>query len=67
VIHVLDREIELVLVALGVAAVLRPPVGQHAGQLHLMSVEEGHDAIVQEVGRREWGLAIVEFGEGHLE
>src|SRR3954467_15554464 len=31
-----------------------------------MSVEEGHDAIVQEVGRREWGLAIGEFGEGHL-
>src|SRR5215208_5432591 len=31
-----------------------------------MSVEEGHDAIVQELGRREWGLAIVEFGEGHL-
>src|SRR4051794_28087012 len=31
-----------------------------------MSVEEGHDAIVQELGRREWGLAIVELGEGHL-
>src|SRR3954467_15612088 len=66
VIRVLDREIELILVPLGVAAVLRAPVGQHPRELHLMSVEEGHDAIVQQVGGREWGLAIVELGEGHL-
>src|SRR4051812_9486217 len=40
--------------------------GQHAGQLHFISIEEGNHAIVQQIGCGERGLAIGEFGEGHL-
>src|SRR5262249_30167655 len=39
VIDVLDREIELILMALGVAAVLATAVGQQAQQLHVVAVE----------------------------
>src|SRR5215211_7116882 len=66
VIHILHGQIKLVFVPLGVAAKLRASVGQHAGQLHLMLIVEGHHAVVQQVGGGERGLAIVEFGEGHL-
>jgi hypothetical protein len=38
VIDVLDREIELVLVPLGVAAILTAAIGQNAQQLDLMAV-----------------------------
>ena len=42
VIDVLHRQVELVLVPLGVAAVLGPPVGQHPAELHALLVEERH-------------------------
>ena len=66
VIHVLNGQVQLVLVMLGVAAILRAAVRQHAGELHLLSVVEGHDAVIQQVGRGERRLTIVELGEGHL-
>src|SRR5438034_1086590 len=66
VIDVLDREIELVLVPFGIAAILAAAVGQHAQQLNLMAVEEWQDPVVQKIGRRDWRLAIIELGEGHL-
>src|SRR5262249_27866477 len=66
VIDVLDREIELVCVPFGIAAILAAAVGQHAQQLNLMGVEEWQDAVIQEIGRRDRGLAIIEFGEGNL-
>src|SRR6266567_3652449 len=66
VIDVLDRKIELVLVPFGIAAILAAAVGQHAQQLNLMAVEEWQDPVVQKIGRRDWRLAIIELGEGHL-
>jgi hypothetical protein len=66
VIDVLDREIELVLVPFGIAAILAAAVGQHAQQLNLMAVEERQYPIVQKIGRRDRRLAIIELGEGNL-
>src|SRR5262249_10048503 len=51
VIDVLDREIELVFVPFGIAAVLAAAVGQHPQQLNLMGVEEWQHPVVQEIGR----------------
>ena len=66
VVHILDREIELVLVVLGVSAIFRASVGQHAAQPNLVLIIEGHHTVVEEIGRGERGLAIVELGEGDL-
>ena len=65
-VDVLDREIELVLVVLGVPAIFRATVGQHAAQPDLVLIIEGHHTVVEEIGRGERGLAIVELGEGDL-
>src|SRR6266498_1310501 len=54
------------LVPFGIAAILAAAVGQHAQQLNLMAVEEWQDPVVQKIGRRDWRLAIIELGEGHL-
>ena len=45
-IDVLDGEIKLVVVMLGIAAIFGPAVGQHALQFDPFFVEEGDDAVV---------------------
>jgi hypothetical protein len=66
VVDVLDCEIELVFVPLGIAAILAAAIGQHAQQLKLMAVEEWQYAVIQKIGRRDRCLAIIELGEGNL-
>src|SRR3984893_1445364 len=65
-VNVFHREIKLVVVMLGIAAIFRAAVGQHTAEPHLLFVEERQDAIVQEIGRCDWRLPIIEFGEGDL-
>jgi hypothetical protein len=66
VIDVLDLKVEFVLVPLGVAAILGAAVGQHAQQLDALLLEEREDAVVQQIGRRDRRLAVVQLGEGDL-
>ena len=66
VIDILDCEVELLLMPLRVATIFAAAAGQHAQQLNVMAIEEGNDSIIQEVGRRDWGLAIVELGASNL-
>ena len=66
VIDVLDGEIELVLVMLGIAAI-SVPRSVSTLQLDAFLVEEGNDAIVQEIGGGQRRLAIVELGESDFE
>ena len=66
VVDILDGEIELVFMVLGIAAIFRAPVGQHAAQLHLVAVIEGHDAVVEKVGGGDRRLSVIELGESHL-
>jgi hypothetical protein len=47
-IDIFHREIELVFVMLGIAAIFGAAIGQNTGELHFLFVEERHDAIVQE-------------------
>ena len=40
---------------LGVSAIFRASVGQHAAQPDLVLIVEGHHAVVEEIGRGERG------------
>src|ERR1700749_5084553 len=66
VINVLHGQIELIFVMLGVSAVLGTPVSQNASERNTVAVEERHDAIIEQVGCRQRGLAVVELGKRHL-
>src|SRR4029077_18189524 len=65
VVDVLDGQIELVLVALG-AAKLGPAIGQHARQRDAVLVVKRHHPVIEDLGRGDRGLAIVEFGKGNF-
>jgi hypothetical protein len=41
-------------------------LGQQPQQLDLMAVEEPQDAVIEEIGRRDRRLAIVQLGEADL-
>ena len=58
VVDVLDREIELVFVALG-AAKLGAAIGQHPQQTDGVLVIKRYHPIVEDFGRGDRGLAIV--------
>ena len=66
VIDILERQVELIFMMLGIAAIFRATIGQHAAELHLVGVVEGHDAIVDEIGGGDRRLAVIELGEGNL-
>jgi hypothetical protein len=66
VIDVLDGQVELIFVVLGITAVLGAPIRQHTQERYAVAVEEWHDAVVEQVGCWQRSLAIVELGECHL-
>ena len=65
VIDVLDRQIELVFVALG-AAEFGAAIGQHPRQSDAVLVVERHHSVIEDFGRRNRGLAIIKLGKGDL-
>src|SRR5262249_10182538 len=65
VIDVLDRQIELVFVALG-AAEFGAAIGQPPRQSDIVLVIKRHHSVIEDLGRRDRGLAIIELGEGYL-
>jgi hypothetical protein len=66
VIDIFHREIKLVFVMLGICRTI--PCRDRSEQLRasLFFVEEGHDSIIQEVGRGDRRLAIIVFGKRHF-
>ena len=65
-VHILDGDIEFAFGMLGIAAIIYAAIGQPAREPHLLFAEDGHGPIVQEFGRRDRRLAIMEFGERQL-
>jgi hypothetical protein len=65
-VDILERQVELIFVALGVAAIFRAAISQHAAEPHPPRIIERHDAIVDEISRGDGRLAIIELGEGDL-
>src|SRR6516165_6259041 len=63
VIDVLDREVEFVFVALG-AAKLGAAIGQHARQPDRVLIVKRHHPVVEDLGRGDRRLAVIELGEG---
>jgi len=66
VIDVLDREIQLVLVPFGVAAELAAAVSQHAQELDIVLLEERQHTVIEQIGRGDGRLAVVELGKAYL-
>src|SRR5215471_4806897 len=62
VINVLDREIELVFVALR-AAKLGAAIGQHARQPDAVLIVKRHHPVIEDLGGCDWGLAVIELGK----
>ena len=62
-VDILERQVELIFVVLGVAAIFRAAISQHADELYLPGVVERDDPVVEQVGRGDRRLAI-ELGEG---
>ena len=65
VIDVLDREVELIVVAF-TAAEFGAPVSQHPRQPDTVLIIERHHPIIEDLGRGDRCLAIIEFGAGDL-
>ena len=65
VIDVLDREIELVFMTLG-ATKFGAAIGQHARQADVVFVVERHHPVIENLGRGDRGLAIIQLGKGDL-
>jgi hypothetical protein len=65
VVDVLDRQVELVFVAL-VTAELGTAVGQYPRQPDAVLVIERHHPVIEDLGRGYRRLAVVELGEGDL-
>jgi hypothetical protein len=65
VIDVLDREVELVVVAFA-AAEFGATVSQHPRQPDAVLVIERQHPIVEDLGRGDRRFAVIEFGEGDL-
>jgi hypothetical protein len=66
VVDVFDRQLEFVLVPIMGAAEFCAAIGEHAIDAQPMLVKERDHPVVQQVGRGQRGLAIVELGETHL-
>ena len=65
-IDVLDRKIQLILVPFGVAAGLAAAVIQHAQKLDIVLLEERQHTVIEQFGRRDRRLAVVELGKAYL-
>ena len=66
VVDVLDRQIELVFVAVVGPAVFGPAVGEHALQGDAVLLVERDHPVVEQVCGGQRGLAVVELGEADL-
>lgn len=65
-VDVFHRQVQLVFLVVRIATVLGSPISEHAGQRHFMALKEGHDRIVEQVGRRQRRLAVRELSKGYL-
>jgi hypothetical protein len=65
-VNVLDRQIELVFMAVVGPAIFGPAVGEQALQGNLVLLVERDHPVVEQVCGGERGLAVVELGEANL-
>jgi len=65
VIDVLHRQVQLVLMMFALPGVLRAAISRHAQQRDRMLLEKGRHPVIQQVGRHQRVLAVIELGEGY--
>ena len=66
VVDVLYRQIQLILVMLALAALFGAAISEHPQQRDVMFLEEGQHAVIEQVGRHQRVLAVIEFGKSYL-
>ena len=65
-VDVLDSKVELVFVAVVGAAIFGAAIGENTLQHDAVLLVEGQDPVVQEIGRSDRRLAIIELDEANL-
>lgn len=65
-VNILDRQVPRLLVGVGTATVLCPPIRQDPAQRDLVGSKEGHPLVSEQLRRGQRGLPIVELGKGYL-
>jgi len=66
VIDVLHRQVQLVFAVFALTAVLGAAIGEHTQKRDLVLFEKGQHAVVEQIGRDQGVLTVIEFGESHL-
>ena len=66
VVDIFQRQVELVLVPLRVAAVFAAAIGQHSAERDDVLLEERQHPVIEQIGRRDRRLDVIELGERHL-
>jgi hypothetical protein len=66
VVDILDRQVELVLVPLRVAAVFAAAIGQHPAERDGVFLIERQHPVIQQIGGGDRRLDVVELGETDL-
>src|SRR5262249_48396743 len=61
-----DTAIQLVLVPFGIATELAAAVSQHAQELGIVLLEQHQRTVIEQIGRRDRRLAVVDSGKAYL-
>lgn len=65
-LDVVDRQVQLIVVALGLAAIFRTAIGEYAQQRQSLGLQEGQYPVIEQIRRGDRRLGGVELGKRHL-
>ena len=65
-VNVFDSKVEFVFVAVVSAAIFGAAIGENTLRADAVLLVEGQDPVVQEIGRRDRRLPIMELGKADL-
>jgi hypothetical protein len=65
-IDVFARYIQLILMPIRTPTILRPPIRENPTEGNFVFLKERDHLVIEQVGRRQRGLAILEFRERYL-
>lgn len=66
VIDVINSQVELIIMLINTATILRSPVGQNTQHGQVVRLEEGQDFVIEHIRCGNGRLGRVELAEGHF-